>query len=948
MHELQRDRLGVLLERALALPVEERSGFVAGACGSDRQLRENLATLIAAYESSSGYFEGLAEQIVEPVLAAAAEVPHDDVAIGQRVSHYEILERIGDGGMGVVYRARDLRLGRVVALKFLPPQLARDDAARASLLAEAQAASALDHPNIGVVHEIGETEAGGLFIAMGWYEGETLKQKLQRAPLPVPETLTVAIQIADALAAAHGAGIIHRDVKPSNILITRQGRAKLVDFGIAKVAGAEMTREGTTLGTVAYMSPEQTRGVAVDARTDLWSVGVVLYEMLTGQRPFQGESDDIVIYAIRHDDPAPLERLRPDVPAGLAAIVASCLTKDPARRHERANDLLADLQVLKDGTERSQGIRGRVSRGDSAPPEGARGHGLPVRRAAGIAAGVGMAAVAAIYGYVASIRSPPPALDPQRVVVARFDNRTSQPALDPLGSMAADWIIHGLSHTGLVDVLPVASALSAADFVLRMPGGTDTAERIRLLAQETGAGIVVTGAYYQQGDSLYLRATVTDGGRGRVLQALEPIATHVALPLEGIEQLRQRLMGALATHLNPRMREHAARTGRAPPSFAAYRAHAEGLELFVARDWRAALTRFAEAAGHDSSFLAPLLFSGLAFTYLGDLTAVDSILVLARPRLHLLHEADRLGFDFLEARVRGDLAAAHRAHRRSPELAPGGLAHWGLANSALWVNRPRETIQVSRQLDPERGELRGWFFYWRDLASAHHRLGEHREELRVARRARELFPDEGSAVLLEVRALAALRRHRELNRLLAEAVHADRNSVVLLRAAGQELLAHGASAAGETQLRAAMDLHRSQRADDPRLPFFVANSHRLVGELDEAERLLGELTVAQPEVLRMNVQGMLGGLAARRGDAGEAARISSWLAELDNPYLRGGNTYFRARIASLLGEREEALRLLQQSHREGLLDFWLVIHTEPDFAFLRDYPPFQEFVRPKG
>jgi tetratricopeptide (TPR) repeat protein len=254
---------------------------------------------------------------------------------------------------------------------------------------------------------------------------------------------------------------------------------------------------------------------------------------------------------------------------------------------------------------------------------------------------------------------------------------------------------------------------------------------------------------------------------------------------------------------------------------------------------------------------------------------------------------------------------------------------------------------VSRQLDPERGELRGWFFYWRDLAHAHHRLGEHREELRVARRARELFPDERSAVLLEVRALAALRRDRELNRLLAEPVHADRTPMVLLQAAGLELLVHGSSAAGEALLRAALERHRSQPSEDPRFRFFLASSHRLVGEWEEAERLLRELAAEQPGVLTMSVQGHLGGLAARRGDIAEAARISRWLAELDDPDLRGANTYFRARIASLLGERDEALRLLQQSQREGLLDFWLVIHTELDFAPLRDYPPFQEFIRPK-
>jgi DNA-binding SARP family transcriptional activator/tetratricopeptide (TPR) repeat protein/TolB-like protein len=595
-------------------------------------------------------------------------------------------------------------------------------------------------------------------------------------------------------------------------------------------------------------------------------------------------------------------------------------------------------------------VRSGVDEGQSGSRDADLRGGRAVSARSTRIAVVGVVAIlvmVSLYYYILP-RSTESALDPKRVVVAPFENHTGQPLLDPVGSMAADWIIQGLAQTGLVDVVPVTATLAASDLAIKSPGVTDADERIQRVAEETGAGIVVSGAYYQQGDSLYLRATVTDVRHGRVLHALEPITMPSALPLEGIERLRQRLMGALATHLNPRMREHAARTGLAPPSFEAYRAHAEGLELFIARDWPASLTRFAEAAAHDSTFLAPLLFSGLAFVHVGNLSSVDSILVLVRPRLHLIHGGDRLGFEFLEALVRGDLVEAYRAHRRSPELAPGGLAHWGLANSALWVNRPGETVRVSRELDPESGELRGWYYYWRDLAHAHHRLGQHREELRVARRARALFPDEPNAVLLEVRALAALRQERALRALLAEPVHPGRNPVVLLGGAGRELIAHGSSAAGTALLREALDLHRTQRSEDPRFRFFLAGSHRVVGDCEEAERLLRELATEQPGVLPVNVQGLLGTLAARRGDRAEAERISRWLAEFEGHYQRGGSTYYRARIAALLGEREEALDLLRRTHSEGHLDFWEIIHTEPDLDSLRDYPPFHELIRPKG
>ena len=210
--------------------------------------------------------------------------------VDQTVSHYQIEEKLGGGGMGVVYKARDLKLKRTVALKFLPPELTRDEEAKVRFMHEAQAASALDHVNVGSIHEIDEAEDGRLFIAMAYYAGETLKKKIARGPLPVAEALDYAVQIAQGLSKAHEAGIIHRDVKPANVMVTEEGVVKIVDFGLAKVAEqTQLTKTGTTLGTVAYMSPEQARGEAVDQRTDIWALGVVLYEMLVGRRPFPGE-----------------------------------------------------------------------------------------------------------------------------------------------------------------------------------------------------------------------------------------------------------------------------------------------------------------------------------------------------------------------------------------------------------------------------------------------------------------------------------------------------------------------------------------------------------------------------------------------------------------------------------------------------------------------------------
>jgi serine/threonine protein kinase len=360
-------RLGELFERALALPPEARSAFVAEACGGDAGLRDELASLLDAHAAAPDYLESLAAEVLPAALEAlpvdgpeVGKTPNDStggLSSGDVVDHYRILERIGDGGMGVVYRARDLELGRLVALKFLPSHRAADAAARDRLTAEARAASALDHPAIATVYEIGTADPapgdpGGdrPYIAMAYYPGETLREKVARGPVSLRRAIDWATQVAEGLSRAHEAGIVHRDIKAANLLVTERGRVKILDFGVAKMAGVQLTGEETRLGTVAYMSPEQTRGAAVDHRADLWSLGVVLYELLTGVRPFRGDAEAAVVHAIRHDEPAPLERLRPEAPPRLAHLVHRCLARDPAARYPTAEALLADLRALESGS----------------------------------------------------------------------------------------------------------------------------------------------------------------------------------------------------------------------------------------------------------------------------------------------------------------------------------------------------------------------------------------------------------------------------------------------------------------------------------------------------------------------------------------------------------------------------------------------------------------------
>jgi serine/threonine protein kinase len=284
--------------------------------------------------------------------------------IGKTVSHYKILEQIGAGGMGVVYKAEDTRLDRHVAIKFLPPQFQSDKEAKARFIHEAKAASALNHSNIAVIHEIDETPEGQMFIVMAYYEGQTLRDKIKSGPVSVAEAIDIVSQIASGLAKAHEKDILHRDIKPANILLTEDGEAKLADFGLAKLRGqTRLTKTGTTVGTVSYMSPEQARGEEVDHRSDVFSLGVVLYELLTGGLPFKGDHEAAVLYGIMHSDPKPLIECKDDLPDGLQQVVDNALDKNTETRYQSISDLLTDLrQKKKSDSEPVMAARARVIR----------------------------------------------------------------------------------------------------------------------------------------------------------------------------------------------------------------------------------------------------------------------------------------------------------------------------------------------------------------------------------------------------------------------------------------------------------------------------------------------------------------------------------------------------------------------------------------------------------
>ena len=866
---------------------------------------------------------------------------------------YVIERELGRGGMARVYLARDLRHDRPVALKVLHPELAHALGPE-RFLREIHTTARLDHPHIISVFDSGET-AGLLWYTMPYVEGESLRERLRReGQLPIEDALRIAREVADALSCAHEQGIIHRDIKPENILLAR-GHARVADFGVAQAlqqAGADrLTETGLAMGTPAYMSPEQAKGGSVDGRSDVYALGCVLYEMLAGEPPYTGPTSQAVITK-RLSEPIPHLSIVRAVPPWLEAAVTRALALSPADRFATAAEFTDALGV----------------RSEPAAPT------VPVRhrRRRWIAVLGGLAAsLAVLAGLWAAHRANRTGLDPKRVIVAVFANRTGNPTLDPMGLTAADYINRGLVQTGLVEVVDVG--------VLYVQGRAATGEpsEPRALARRNGAGIVVAGSYDQFGDSLVFQAAIVDVGSGRVVQALEPVRGPVARREMALDALRQRVTVGLAGLLDPRLSDLTTPSPE-PPSFPSYQAFVAGQSAYWGgSENEEALLQLRRAVRLDSTFLTAAVWVALVAADTPEPTgcavadSVGRVLLPHRDRLTLL---DHLLLDAQLAACRGDNETASRLlsqavpiPARSPQL------QMFRALFTRQAGRPREAVEILRRLDPER-DL-GWLpdsgkaLYRRDLAVPYHTLGDYKSELRVARDLVRKDPNRLAAINLESHALAGLGKTLEVLDLVERASRMPPDPLMayalgkltmgrmlLVNNAGRlcyeaavELQAHGHPEAAQKAAERAVNWYRAQPSverSQVEYRYTLARSLELMGQYDQADSLMKQLVAEAPT--NVDYQGGLGVLAARRGDRTLAQHIDQMLGALSRPYLNGFPTYYRAQIAAVLGDRSRAVELLRDAIAQGAVDPGDHLHSEPAFAGLHGYPPFEEVIRPKG
>ncbi|OGD12741.1 MAG: hypothetical protein A2W20_05580 [Candidatus Aminicenantes bacterium RBG_16_66_30] len=719
----------------------------------------------------------MADSLTKTLATPLAVIAKNKLIAGK----YRIIEEIGHGGMGIVYKAEDLQLQRCVALKFLPPHLMDSPELRERFLIEARAAAALSHPNICVIHEVGESEERP-YIAMEYVEGETLRDKLKKGPLKPEEALAAAIQIAAGLGDAHGKSIIHRDIKSANIMVTEKGQAKVMDFGLAKLrGGSSLTKSQTTLGTVAYMSPEQARGGDLDQRTDIWSLGVVLYEMLAGKLPFRGEHDQSVIYSILHEEPESLKKVRTDTAPDLEQIVGQALAKKPADRYQTMEEFREDLAAVAEGfrpLKARRGVRRRI-------------FGLKVTYLLPAA----LVAILVLFGFnVGGVRDRilgPHAASARaiKMAVLPFANLTGDPEQEYLNDGITQEMI-----TQLGRLHPQSLSVIARTSVVRYKKGDTPIDQI---GRELGVEYVLEGSAQREANRVRITTELI-----QVRDQTQLWAETYELDLSGFRavqsEVAQSVAKALALKLLPAEQTRLASVRSVNPEV--YEAYLKGM-FYVSQNnpesFEKGMRYLHQAVEIDPA--EPLAYAGLAQGYVtlghGGAEQAD-----AYPRAKAAAEqALKLDPEMAEAvgtladvalYYEWDWAKAEELFRRALALNPSlAMTHYHYAWYLVIFDRLDEAIaehKLARDLDPLRALNTGW------LGDLYNYAGRSDEAIVEAKKAIELNPNFWPSYKILSRAYSRKGMHQE-------AIAAAMRLIELEPLRGYPLLALAYLAAGERE-----------------------------------------------------------------------------------------------------------------------------------------------------